>query len=413
MRITILYQFFQSDSEPGHNLMLAFARYLQACGEEATVVAGEFGYMDPKPIDVPLARRLMRKETVENVPIIRTFSYSHGHSGLDRRFFSMLSFSVSCLFGLFRVQRPDVIYASSPPLLPMFSAWLVSRLRGAPLVLEIRDLWPASLVELASPTSNALVRAMSALERFLYNQSALIVTLTEGIRQDIIGRGWPPEKIHTIRYGVSAGRFFPNADAAQRIRGAEGWEDFKIVLYLGAHGLAYDLDVILRAADRLRGRPEILFVLIGDGLKKERLLEAAKSMKLNNVVFHPPIPARDAPAYINAADLCLATLRNAPLFRGAIPSKLSEYMACGKAVVVGVRGEAEAIVEDAGAGMVFDPGDDAALAACVEALIDAPEKRAAMGEGGLRAARKLFSLEESQTKLHELLAGVARPRSEA
>ena len=72
-------------------------------------------------------------------------------------------------------------------------------------------------------------------------------------------------------------------------------------------------------------------------------------------MFRHPIPARDAPGYINAADLCLATLQNAPLFRGAIPSKFSEYMACGKAVVVGFWGEAETIVEKAGAGMVFIP----------------------------------------------------------
>lgn len=412
MRITILYQFFQSDSEPGHNLMLAFARYLQACREDVTVVAGEFGYMDPKPVSVPLRRRLMRRETVDNVPVIRTFSYRHGHSGWDWRFFSMLSFSLSCLLGLFRGSRPDVIYASSPPLLPMFSAWLASRLRCVPLVLEVRDLWPASLVELARPRSKALIRVFSALERFLYDQSALIITLTEGMRQNIIERGWRPEKVHAIRYGVSANRFFPDEHAAERIRSKEGWKNLNIVLYLGAHGLAYDLDVILRAADRLRDRPDIRFVLIGDGLEKRRLVSTAKAMKLNNLVFRPPISASDAPAYINAADVCVATLRNACLFRSAVPSKLSEYMACGKAVVVGIRGEAEAIVENAGAGIVFNPGDDAQLAASVKALIDAPERRAAMGHRGFRAAREHFLLERSLTTLHGLLVRLVQTRTE-
>jgi glycosyltransferase involved in cell wall biosynthesis len=411
MRITILYQFFQSESEPGHNLMLAFARYLHACGETVSVVAGEFGYMDPKPIKASLRRRLLRRETIEDVSITRTYSYKYGHSGLDRRFFSMVSFSLSCLLGLFRGPRPDVIYASSPPLLPMFSAWLASRLRGAPLVLEVRDLWPASLVELASPNNKILFRFMSSLERFLYDRSALIIALTEGIRRNIIERGWPAEKVHTIRYGVSASRFFPDKDAAKRVRIVEGWETFNIVLYLGAHGLAYDLDVILRAADRLRGRPDIRFILIGNGLEKRRLLKAAKAMGLNNLEFHPPISARDAPAYINAADLCVATLRNASLFRSAVPSKLIEYMACGKPVVIGLRGEAEAIVENAGAGIAFDPGDDAQLAECVKTLIDAPERRAVMGHSGIRAAREHFSLEQSQSKLHSLLAGVVKTRN--
>ena len=410
MRVTILYQFFQGDDEPGHNLILALARSLRAGGDQVSVVSSEYGYMCPRPVKIPSWRSLLRRETVEGVSVIRTFSYAYGHSGVSRRVLSMTSFSISCLFGLLRGPRPDVIYASSPPLLPMFSAWLASRLRGAPLVLEIRDLWPASLVELAALRGKPAIFVMSWLERFLYDRSALIV-LTEGIRRNIISRGWPSEKVHTIRYGVSAQRFFPDRDAAERVRAVEGWENCKIVLYLGAHGLANNLDVILRAADRLRDRPDIRFVLIGDGIEKERLVAMATSSGLSNVVFRAAIAARDAPAYINAADLCVATLRDAALFRGAVPSKLIEYMACGKAVVVGVRGEAEAIVEGAGAGLVFEPDDDAQLAACVETLIDDPGRRATMGQRGCRDAGERFSLEQSQATLRGLLADVAQRKA--
>ena len=406
MKITVLYQFFQSDDEPGHTLIRSLAQHLRAHGEQVSVVSSEYGYMHPRPIKIPFRRRLLRSETIDGVPVTRTFSYAYGHGGFGRRALSIASFSVSCLFGLFRGPRPDVIYASSPPLLPMFSAWLVSRIRGAPLVLEVRDLWPASLVELAALSGRPAISVMSWLERFLYDRSTMIIALTEGIRGNIIARGWPPEKVHTIRYGVSAQRFSPDQDAGKRVRAEEGWEKCKIVLYLGAHGLANNLDVVLRAADRLRGRPDIRFVLIGDGIDKQRLVAAAKGLGLSNVTFRAPISARDAAAYINAADLCVATLRDTPLFRGAVPSKLIEYMACGKAVVVGVRGEAEAIVERAGAGLVFDPDDDARLAVCVEALLDDPERRAVMGRGGCRDVREHFSLERSQSALHGLLAEV-------
>jgi glycosyltransferase involved in cell wall biosynthesis len=413
MRVTILYQFFQDEGEPGHNLILALARYLRAGGEQVSVVSSEYGYMSPRPVKIPFWRRPLREETIDDIPVVRTFSYAYGHSGFGRRAFSIVSFSVSCLFGLMRGPRPDVIYASSPPLLPMFSAWLVSRLRGAPLVLEVRDLWPASLVELAALKGKPGISVMSWLERFLYDRSALIIALTEGIRGNIIARGWPTEKVHTIRYGVSTKRFFPDQEAGKRVRAESSWENCKIVLYLGAHGLANNLDVLLRAADRLRHRPDIRFVLIGDGIEKERLVAAAKGSRLDNVVFGAAIAARDAPAYINAADLCVATLRDTTLFRGAVPSKLIEYMACGKAVLIGIRGEAEAIVEGAGAGLVFDPDDDARLAAYVEALIDDPDRRAAMGRSGCREARERFSLEQSQAALHGLLAGVTRRKAGA
>jgi glycosyltransferase involved in cell wall biosynthesis len=411
MRVTILYQFFQGDDEPGHNLILALARHLRTVGEQVSVVSSEYGYMYPRPPRVLFRRHLLRQETIDGVSITRTFSYAYGHSGFSRRVWSIMSFSVSCLFGLLRGPRPDVIYASSPPLLPMFSAWLASVLRGAPLVLEVRDLWPASLAELGALSSNPAISIMSLLEHFLYDRSTLIIALTEGIRRNIISRGWPPEKIHTIRYGVSADRFSPDPDAAKRVRAEEGWEDCKVVLYLGAHGLANNLDVVLRAADRFRHRPDVRFVLIGDGIEKQRLVATAESMGLSNVVFHAPVSARDAPAYINSADLCVATLRDTSLFRGAVPSKLIEYMACGKAVLVGIRGEAEAIVERAGAGLVFDPDDDARLAACVEMLVDDPERRAMMGRGGCRDAREHFSLERSQAVLRGLLADVARRKN--
>lgn len=413
MRIAILYQFFQSDLEPGHNLIQAFAKYLRTCGDQVTVVSGEFGYMDPKPVEAPFWRRLIRQETIDNVSVLRTFSASYGHSGLGRRFFGIISFSVTCLLGLFRGPRPDVIYASSPPLLPMFSAWVASRIRGVPLVLEVRDLWPASLMELSTPAAKPAVAVMSGLERFLYDRSTLIITLTEGIRQNIIKRGWRPEKVHTIRYGVSAERFFPDQAAADRVRSAESWDNLKIVLYLGAHGLANNLDVILHAASRLRGRADIRFVLIGNGIEKKRLIGLAKDLGLSNLVFRDPISAREAPDYINAADLCVATLRDTPLFRSAIPSKLIEYMACGKAVVIGIRGEAEAIVEDAAAGLVFDPNDDAALAGCIETLVDAPDRRAAMGRSGTGAVSEHFSLEQNQAMLRALLAKVVEEGSNA
>ncbi len=266
-------------------------------------------------------------------------------------------------------------------------------------------------MELSTPAAKPVVAVMSFLERFLYDKSALIITLTEGIRENIIKRGWRPEKVHTIRYGVSAERFFPNQTAADRVRAEERWDDLNIVLYLGAHGLANNLDVVLRAADRLRARSDIRFVLIGNGIEKKRLMGLAKDLGLSNLVFRDPISAREAPDYINAADLCVATLRDTPLFRGAIPSKLVEYMACGKAVVVGIRGEAEAIVENAAAGLVFSPSDDASLARCVENLIDAPDRRAAMGRGGCTEVQRHFSLQENQAALRALLAHVAERRS--
>jgi glycosyltransferase involved in cell wall biosynthesis len=408
MKITILYQYFQGLNEPGHGLLLALAQLLQAKKEDVVVVSGEYGYMDPKSVRVPLWRRLMRRETVDGVPVIRTYTYPYGHRSFSARSLSFLSFSVSSLFALFRGPRPDVIYASTPPLLPMLSAWVASKIRRSPLVLEVRDLWPASIVQLGTVRNRLALAVMWRLERLLYDQAAQIVVLTDGIRQNIVERGWPEQKVHMISYGVSPARFFPDEAQRQRTRAAAGWSDEKIVMYVGAHGPANNLDVMLRAAHRLRRRPDIRFVLIGNGMEKARLVETAKAMGLDNVLFHPPVPASETPGYINAADLCVATLRDIPLFEGAIPTKLIEYMACGRSVVISAKGEAETIVRAAGAGTTCEPDDDAAFAEQIEALADDPERRSVLGRNGSEYAHRHFSLERNQAALHALLATTAR-----
>jgi glycosyltransferase involved in cell wall biosynthesis len=366
--------------------------------------------MDPKVVDLPLWRRFLRRETVEGVPVIRTYTYRYGHRAFSDRILSFVSFSVSSLLALFRGPRPDVIYASTPPLLPMLSAWLASRLRRTPLVLEVRDLWPAAIIELGTLKNKVVLSAMSWLERFLYHQAAQIVTLTDGIRRNIIERGWPAEKIHTISYGISPLRFFPDQTNGKRIRESAGWDGVKIVLYIGAHGPANNLDVILRAARRLRERRDIRFVLIGDGMQKARLVREAADQELDNIVFHPPVPATDAPAYINAADLCVVTLRDIPLFEGAVPTKLIESMACGKPVLVGARGEAESIITSAQAGLAFSPDDDAELASSVVSLLEDPARREILGRNGCEHARQRFSLERNQAALYELLVATANDR---
>jgi glycosyltransferase involved in cell wall biosynthesis len=404
MKTTILYQYFQGLDEPGHALMLSFAQHLKSKREDVVVVSGEYGYMRPRKVELPLWRRLIRRETVDGVPVIRTYTAPYN---LFLRFLSFLSFSATCLVGLLRGPRPDVVYASTPPLVPMFSAWLASRIRGAPLVLEVRDLWPASVVELLNVKSAIFMRAMSGLERFLYNRADQIVALTDGIREDIIKRGWPPDKVHTIRYGIFPSRFHPDEAAGREIRIRNNWVDKKIVIYFGAHGRANNLDVILRAASRLDHREDIRFVLIGDGLDKKRLIEEAKRMGLKDVIFHPPVPARAAPDYINAADLCVVTLKDIPVLRGAIPSKLIESMACGKAVVVGDGGEARAIVTNADAGRACDPDDDAHLASLIEELLGDEARRDSLGRSGCDYVRQHFSLQQSHAALHELLVATA------
>jgi glycosyltransferase involved in cell wall biosynthesis len=407
MKVVVVYQYYQGHGAPGHSLVYELTQFLAEHGHEVTVVSGETGYMQRQIPTLPWYRRIVRRERDGKVDVVRTFTYSESHRSYLGRLLGFISFSLSCPLGLATIKKPDVVLASSPPIFPMFSAWLVCKLRRIPLVMEVRDLWPASAVQMGILKNRQLIGIMTWMERVLYNAAAKIVALTEGIRDDICSRGWPKGKVELVTCGVDFDKLYPDAPGAAFIRSRYGWQDKQVVMYFGAMGEANNLPVILRTAQRLQARKDILFVLIGDGMKRLETEKQVAAMGLGNVLLPPPVPKDDARLFINAADLCLVTLRDIPLFDGAIPTKLIDYMACGKAVLCGVRGEAERIVDGAGGGVVFEPDNDEQLGTLVLELLSDRSRVDRMGAGGLAYVKRNFSAATMRQQMESVLLGVA------
>ena len=407
MKVVVVYQYYQGHCAPGHSLVYELTQFLAENGHDVTVVSGETGYMQRNIQTLPWYRRIVRRERDGKVNVVRTYTYSELHRSYLGRLLSFISFSLSCPIGLFFVARPDVVLASSPPIFPMFPAWLICKLRRIPFVLEVRDLWPASAVQMGILRNKLLIRVMAWMERVLYSHSEKIVALTDGIRVDICSRGWPQNKIELVTCGVDFDKLYPDAPGAAFIRDKFGWQDKKVVLYFGALGEANNLPIILRAAQRLQSRSDIVFVLIGDGMERGKTEGQIKKIGLNNVLVLRPVAKSDARLYINAADLCLVTLRDIPVFAGAIPTKLIDYMACGKAVLCGIRGEAEVIVKDAGAGVIFDPDDDQQLGKLIVELLNDKSRIEKMGDRGLAYVKKYYSVLKMREKMELILLGAS------
>lgn len=407
MKVAVVYQFYQSHLAPGHSLIFELTQYLAGRGHQVSVVTGETGYMRSDQPTLPWYRRLLRREREGTVEIVRTFTYSELHRSYLGRLLSFISFSITAPLGLLLVAKPDVVLASSPPIFPIFSVWLICKLRRIPLVFEVRDLWPESAVQMGLLRNRGLIAIMAWMEKVLYNQAARIVTLTRGIRDDIVARGWAAEKIEVVTCGVDTQMLYPDPDAGLAIRRLLGWEDCRVVLYLGALGEANNLDVVLEAAwlsqdDRLR------FLLIGDGMKRPWLEARVAELGLDNVRILPPIPKVEVRAYINAADLCVVTLLDIPLFLGAIPTKLIDYMACGRPVLCGVAGEAGGIVESAGAGVMFKANDAARLVGLVAELGSDKPRCDAMGLHAVAYVRHHFDAQQNRQAMEALLLRVAQ-----
>ena len=379
MRVLLVCHYFPPEIGAPQARLSEFARRWAAAGDEVTVLTGMPNH--PTGILPPEYKGVTRAvEEVDGYRVVRTWLYATPNEGFVRKTLGHLSFMLSSVVLGGRPTGPaDVVVVSSPTFFSIFSGWALARAKRARFVVEVRDLWPGLLVELGVLRSRPLILALEWLELAAYRAADAVVVVTEGFRRDLVRRGVPPEKVHTVPNGADVDFFAPsNADPAATRAELGAAPGDALVLYVGAHGICHGLDAVADAAAKLQGQP-IHFAFVGEGATKQRLVDRVRELDLANVTLRPGVPRPDVPRHLEAADICLVPLRDLPLFGTFIPSKMFEYMAAGKAILGSVRGEAAEILRAAGA-VIVDPEDAAAMADAVRELARDPVLREAMGD---------------------------------
>jgi len=382
MHIVFLTHYYPPEVGAPQARLSELGRVLLSCGHQVTVLTGFPNY--PAGIIPPQYRgKRFMEESQAGIRILRSWVYARPNRGILSRLMNHLSFTFSsALFGG-RAGRPDLVLVESPPLfLGLTGIWLCARWR-VPMVFNVADLWPESAIALGVLHNRFLIRAGEALERFIYSHSTHITVVTQGIRDILVGRGIPAKKVSVITNGVSSELFTP-APPDRELLGRYGVADKFVVLYAGTLGLSHGLESVLAAAALLRDQPRFHFLFAGDGSERELLLQQASNLGLANVTFTGIVPRDLMPRLVSSADACIAHLKRNPLFEGALPSKMFEYMSCGRPVILGVAGEASRLLGEAGAGICVAPEDPGALAAAVIELANNPGRAAALGEAGRR-----------------------------
>jgi glycosyltransferase involved in cell wall biosynthesis len=381
MRILLINQVFVSPEEPGHTRHFELAQFLKEQGHELIIVASDLNYQTGQRTVEPSG--LYTEQNLDGVRVYRTHITSGLHRNYAERIQSYLSFMFRSIRVSMRVQNVDLVMGTTPPLFQAFSAWFVAWRRHKPFLLEVRDLWPEFAVSMGVIKNQFVIGLARMLERFLYRHADGILVNSPAYKEYLHQKGVPPKKITCIPYGADLDMFTPAVDG-KRIRKDLGLDKKFIVLYAGALGEANDIDTVLRAADRLKENKDIVFVFFGDGKERPRLQAESKRKGLKNVVFAGTRPKKEMPEVLAAADVCLAILKDIPMFRTTYPNKVFDSMASGKATILVIDGVIREVVESSGGGLFVNPADDGDLAKNVLALRKNPAGLKRMGT----AARK-------------------------
>jgi glycosyltransferase involved in cell wall biosynthesis len=333
-------------------------------------------------------------EVIDGAQIHRTACYTapRNQSRLSQ-LRSYLAFLPSVFRSGLRAGKVDVVFVTSPPLFPLIAAALLAKLRGAKLILDLRDLWPDEIIACGAGSEKSLpVRAMRLVESWGYRHADLITCTTPSFMETVRQRGADPERLMFLPNGADLDLFKPLPPDNEIAQSACKSVDGKfVVLYSGLLGIKHGLETLLGAASLLRFDPEIRFCFLGSGARGEALREEVKRRRLDNVVFLGERSVAEVPAVLARADVCVSALLPEPYLEKIISVKLFEYMACEKPVIASQAGEGARRVEESGAGLVTPPGDARALADAVRALKDDPDRRRAMGDAGRRYVEAHYS----------------------
>lgn len=322
---------------------------------------------------------------------------------------------VSTVAGLAVAEKPDVIVAPSPPLSIGVSAWIIGALRGARFVYNVQEIYPDIAVNLGAVRNAYTIRILQALERFVYDKAAAVTVIAPRMRTRLIGKGVPASKVHVIPNFVDLGRVTVAARDNQFAR-ANGLVDAFTVTYAGNIGPAQGLDVVLGAARLLADSPLVRFVIIGEGMLRERLTADAKALATQNVTVLPYYANPRMPEIYGASDICLVP-QAAATGSDAIPSKVYRIMAAGRPIVAVAEQDSDlaALVRTAQCGAVVPPGDASQLAAVVRDALHDRARWREMGERGRvhvteRYARHIVSA-EYEALIESIAAGASVMRT--
>jgi glycosyltransferase involved in cell wall biosynthesis len=382
MRILFLTHYFPPEGNAPASRVYEMAKRWVASGHEVEVITCVPNVPNGIVYD-GYRNKLKQTEFIDGIRVTRVWTFIAANKGKIKRILNYLSYHMFAIgIGLF-VKRPDVVIATSPQFFCGGAGLVLAKLRRLPIIVEIRDIWPASIEAVGAMEEGFCLRCLRMLEMNLYKYADHVVTVGEGYKEDLVRKSVAEKKISVIMNGVDQTLFKPNGRAHFRRQQLNMKGKF-VCSYIGTVGMACGLDVVLRAGKLLRdmGREDISFLIIGDGAMRSEFQRDAERQQLGNIVFTGLQPKAMIPSYLSMTDACLIHLKDKEIFRSVMPSKIFEAAGMAKPIIIGVPGCAERFVVNANAGIAVEPENEQELVEAVLKLADDQALSATYGRSG-------------------------------
>jgi len=403
MRILILSQYYPPEVGATQTRAHEFAKFLKSKNFDVTVIAESPNHPEGKVYPGYRNKFPAEKDQLESITIYRSWVYTKPKKSSLERMLFYLSYFFSTLITAIKIRHDyDLIWSTSPPLPVGMVAWVISKITGTPYILDVRDIWPAAAKALGELSNPILYRIFEKVEYYLYKDALKNTTVTRSFcdhinnksgRSDTIfmANGTVPELFHPINN--NANNSLDNLDINSN--------DF-VITFAGLHGLAQGLDVVLDSAKHVNDI-NVKYLFIGDGPLKKHLVNRVQAENIENVLFHRKVPINEINDYLNLSDVLLVTLNDDEIFRQFIPSKLFDYMAVGKPIILNVPGDALEILNEANCGIFVNPGDPSEIAKAIIYLKNNQNFAKTLGENGRKFVMKNFTRQKQYKKILKIL----------
>ena len=372
MKILFVTHYFPPEVNAPANRTHEHCRRWVQDGFDITVITGVPNHPRGKIFD-GYQNRWIQEEEIDGIRVIRTWMYLAPNSGFLKRVANYMLFAFTAVLASFRAGRPDMVIATSPQFFVGIAGAIISKLKRRPFVLEIRDLWPKSVVELGQLGEGPILSVLEALEGWLYRSASGIVVNTRTFRDHIMARGVASRDIELVYNGIDPARFRPQPKNTELLQ-KHGLAEFFTVAYVGTLGLAHGLTLLIDVAEQLQTRGKLRFVLIGDGADREKLESEIARRGLENVQLLGLQPREAMPDWIASIDLLVVMLRDLPVFETVIPSKIFEFLGQERPVILAARGEIRRMIGEAGGALVIDPEAPDQLVSAIEEVMEHPDE---------------------------------------